>query len=61
MQDLSGFLCNGQSPSQCQPLWGVFQWMGGNWVNGSSCGALQNQWCVQGNGYQNGFALCVAD
>ncbi len=59
MLNMSQMLCNGQSPSQCNLVWDLYQHLGFNWVNESSCGAKQNQWCVQGAGQSNEFALCV--
>ena len=59
MQGLAQALCNNQNPSGCPALYGCFQYMGHKWVNDSGCGALQNQWCVQGNTQMNQFALCI--
>jgi hypothetical protein len=59
MQDLGILLCNVNNPSQCGALWGVYQNMGTNWINGGGCGSEQNQWCSQGANEQNKFALCV--
>ena len=56
MQGMAQLLC-GQSPSQCAAVFGVFQYMGNNWLGG--CGAQQNQWCVQGNNVMDQYALCV--
>ena len=47
------------SPSSCTELNGVFQYMGGKWQSGSSCGAYNGSWCAVGSMVQNQFALCV--
>jgi len=60
MLRLSQAICNGQSPSQCTALNGVYQYMGNNWVSNSACGALSGNWCSQGSEVTNQFALCVA-
>ena len=60
MQGLSMSLCNGQSPSTCMQLYGVYQYMGHNWSNNSSCGAEQGMWCATGSMQMNRFALCIA-
>jgi hypothetical protein len=49
--------CN--SPGGCQALNGIYQNLGGNWVNGSSCGVEGSTWCAQGSTYMNRWALCV--
>ena len=59
MNGLSMQLCGG-APNSCQALWGVYQYMGMAWVNGSACGAEQNGWCTVGNSYMNKYALCVS-
>jgi hypothetical protein len=58
MLGLSQLLCNAY-PSSCNQLFGVYQYMGNNWVGG--CGAEQNSWCSQGNNVQDKFALCVSN
>ncbi|PRP92203.1 hypothetical protein ENSA5_50510 [Enhygromyxa salina] len=59
MQDMASLLCNDDAPSQCQDLWGIYQYMGHNWINDSGCGAEQNSWCSVGNNQVDRFTLCV--
>jgi len=61
MQSLSQEICNGANPNSCPALNGVFQNMGGNWVNGGGCGSLNGSWCSQGANQSNQNALCVLD
>ena len=58
MLRLSQAICGGQSPSQCASLYGVYQYMGNNWLGG--CGAEAGQWCTIGNNVGNKSTLCVA-
>ena len=59
MLTLSQVICNGLSPPQCQLLNNCFQFMGNAWQNGSSCGALNGNWCTAGNSARDGFAVCT--
>jgi len=59
MQAMAQLLCN-TNPGQCALVWGVYQYMGQNWISGAACGAEQNGWCTNGNNMSNKFALCVA-
>ena len=58
---LAQVLCGPQrvTPASCPALWGLFQYMGQKYNNGSSAGAEQNRWPVLGNQQMNRFALCV--
>ncbi len=58
MNGLSQELCSSY-PSGCPDLFGVYQYMGGTWADGSSCGAESGTWCTQGNNYSDKTALCV--
>jgi hypothetical protein len=58
MMGLSQQLCgNNTMPSSCSALFNTFQYMGNAWFGG--CGANPGQWCVDGNSYFNGLALCT--
>ncbi|MBI4704158.1 MAG: hypothetical protein HY744_23870, partial [Deltaproteobacteria bacterium] len=60
MRDLSYALCgNNVYPSSCPALYDVYQYMAHKWVTDSACGAKAGQWCVQGNGQSNQWALCL--
>ena len=61
MMALAQVLCGPQrvTPASCPALWGLFQYMGQKYNNGSSAGAEQNRWPVLGNQQMNRFALCV--
>jgi cysteine-rich repeat protein len=58
MEGISQLLC-GQYPSECELLWGVYQYLAHNWVG--SCGAEQGLWCANGTNAYNKFALCVSN
>ncbi|WP_437925629.1 PKD domain-containing protein [Sorangium sp. So ce291] len=57
MSGLSESLCGDTFPSNCPALFNTFQYMGGMWSGG--CGALSGEWCVPGDSYANGLALCT--
>ena len=59
MLALAKVLCIGGTPPNCKPLDGVYQYMGHNWVMDSACGVEANQWCVQGAGTMDRWALCT--
>ncbi|MCA9687329.1 MAG: DUF4215 domain-containing protein, partial [Myxococcales bacterium] len=58
MLGLAQKLCNTNPPS-CAMLWGIYQYMGHNWINDSGCGAESGSWCSIGANFQNKFTLCV--
>jgi len=59
MLDLASRLC-GASPPDCAALFGIYQYMGYTWIEGSACGVESGEWCAIGNNMSNRFALCVA-